>query len=136
MRFWDYVSEFIFFRWLFGSHKHNEKTQDITDTTSSQVATDLANDTDSLSDDECHDDELKAIKKRTIKKKKKKARQQRARQYINRSALLSNYEYENHDQNTHDYDSDYYYNQKRSYNQSIDDFLDEQEEYDMLDDIF
>lgn len=136
MRFWDYVSEIIFFRWLFGSHKHNEKIQDITDTTSSQVATDFANDTDSLSDDECHDDELKAIKKRTIKKKKKKARQQRALQYINSSALLSNYEYENHDQNTHDSDSDYYYNQKRSYNQSIDDFLDEQEEYDMLDDIF
>lgn len=134
MRFWNYVSEFIFFRWLFGSHKHNEKIQDITDTTSSQVATDFANDTDSLSDDECLDDELKAIKKRTIKKKKKKARQQRALQYINSSALLSNHEYENHDYDTHDYN--YYDNQKRNYNQSIDDFLDEQEEYDMLDDIF
>ncbi len=91
MRFWIYVGEFFLFRWLFGSHKHNEKRLNISDTTSSRVDKDFANNTNSLRDHRRYDDDF-------------------------------NYHH-----------NDY---QDYGYTQSVDDFLDEQEEYDMLDDDF
>lgn len=91
MRFWNYVGEFFLFRWLFSSHKHNEKRLDISDTTSSQVDKDFAKNTNSLSNHRRYDDDF----------------------------------------NYHHNDYQYY-----GYTQSVDDFLDEQEGYDMLDDDF
>lgn len=35
MTFWNYIGEFFLFRWLFGSHKHNETQQNMSDTSSS-----------------------------------------------------------------------------------------------------
>lgn len=33
MSFWNYIGEFFLFRWLFGSHKHNETKRDLSDPT-------------------------------------------------------------------------------------------------------
>ena len=35
MTFWNYIGEFFLFRWLFGSHKHNESKRNLSDTSSS-----------------------------------------------------------------------------------------------------
>lgn len=35
MSFWNYIGGFFLFRWLFGSHKHNETQQNMSDTSSS-----------------------------------------------------------------------------------------------------
>lgn len=34
MNVWNYIGEFLLFRWLFGSHKHKETKRDLSDTSS------------------------------------------------------------------------------------------------------
>ena len=48
MKFWNYISEFLLFRWLFGSHSHNEaKYYDVSDTSVGSVDSDFEDDADS-----------------------------------------------------------------------------------------
>lgn len=90
MKFWNYISEFFLFRWLFGSHKRNEPKRDVSDTNISHADRDFANDIDSYIGCRRHSDNS----------------------------------YSRYD------------NQDYSYSQSYDDFLDEQDDYDMMDDDF
>lgn len=47
MKFWNYIGEFFLFRWLFGSHKHNEPKRDVPNTNPRSADRDFANDLDS-----------------------------------------------------------------------------------------
>ena len=90
MRFWNYIGEFLLFRWLFGSHKHSEAKHDDLNTNISHAERDFADELDSHVDF--------------------------GKQY---------------DNNYSNYDSQDYGD-----SQSYDDFLDEQDDYDMMDDDF
>lgn len=79
MKFRNCIGEFFLFRWLFGSHKHNDSKHDVSDTTIFPDDSDFANGKDS---------------------------------HIG------------------------YDNQDYDYSQSLEDFFDEQDEYDMMDDDF
>lgn len=46
MSFWTYIGEFFLFRWLFGSHKHDETKRDLSDTSSSFGSKDIIDDND------------------------------------------------------------------------------------------
>ncbi len=35
MSLWNYIGEFLLFRWLFGSHEHNETKRDLSDKSAS-----------------------------------------------------------------------------------------------------
>lgn len=88
MPFWNYIGEFLLFRWLFGSHKHSEPKRDVPNI--SHADRDFANDLDSHID-------------------------------FGRYKDNSYSRYDNHDY---------------GYSQSHDDFLDEQDNYDLMDDDF
>lgn len=90
MNFWNYIGEFFLFRWLFGLHKHNEITCEVSDATINFANRDSADDMDSHID------------------------------YRN--------QYDNSDSR--------YDNKDYGYSQLYDDFLDEQDDYDMIDDDF
>lgn len=90
MKFWSYIGEFLLFRWLFGSHKHNEPKRDVSDTAISPAHRNLEDDIDLL--------------------------------FGQNSRYDSSYSH----YDEHDY----------GYSQSYDDFLDEQDDYDMMDDDF
>ena len=47
MIFWNYIGEFLLFRWLFGSRNHNEAKRDGSDSTISSVDRNFSNDLDS-----------------------------------------------------------------------------------------
>lgn len=47
MSIFKFIDEFLLFRWLFGSHKHNEPKRDVSDTNISHADRDFANDLDS-----------------------------------------------------------------------------------------
>ncbi len=90
MRFWNYIGEFLLFRWLFGSHRHNETKRGMPDTNISSTNNDIIDDTESHIGYGCR------------------------------------------------YDNNYsrYDNQDYDYSQSYDVFLDEQDDYDTMDDDF
>ena len=88
MKFWNYIGEFLLFRWLFGSHKHSEPKRDVPNANISHADRDYADDLDS---------------------------------HIGYGSRYHN-SYSRYD--NHDY----------GYSQSYDDFLDEQDDYDMMDD--
>lgn len=46
MAIWNYIGEFFLFRWLFGSHKHNEVKCDVLDTNIKSADRDFADDLD------------------------------------------------------------------------------------------
>lgn len=46
MTFWNYIGEFFLFRWLFGSHKHNEPKRNLSDTSRSFGHKDIIGDND------------------------------------------------------------------------------------------
>lgn len=55
MSLWNYIGEFLLFRWLFGSHKHKETKRDLSDTSNSFGNKDIFDDTDShISFGRCH----------------------------------------------------------------------------------
>lgn len=90
MSFWNYIGEFLLFRWLFGSHKHTEAKRDAPNETVNPVDSDSLDDPDS---------------------------------YMRYGSRPDN-SYSRYD------------NQDYGYPQSYDDFLDEQDDYDMMDDDF
>lgn len=47
MKFWNYIGGFFLFRWLFGSHKHNEAKPDVPDATVNPVDSDSMDNLDS-----------------------------------------------------------------------------------------
>lgn len=55
MAFWKYIGEFLLFRWLFGSHKHDEPGRDLSDTSSSFGNKDIIDVNDTHSDFGCHE---------------------------------------------------------------------------------
>lgn len=110
MKFWDIVSEFIVFRWLFGSHKHHE--------TESEVTGPAVGSADSVADRNSLDDIVDEIVKRDTGAGIKTQSHDRSYDWsYDRSSLRNN-----------DWDS--------GYSQSDEDFLDEQDEIDMMDDMF
>lgn len=46
MSFWNIIGEFFLFRWLFGSHEHDETKQNLSDTSSSFGNKDFIDDND------------------------------------------------------------------------------------------
>jgi hypothetical protein len=49
MTFWNYIGEFFLFRWLFGSHKHDEPKRDLSDMSASFGNNDIIDDNDTHS---------------------------------------------------------------------------------------
>ncbi|WP_305483349.1 hypothetical protein [Paramuribaculum intestinale] len=46
MSLWNYIGEFLLFRWLFGSHEHNETKRDLSDKSASFGNKDIIDDND------------------------------------------------------------------------------------------
>lgn len=90
MSFWNYIGEFFLFRWLFGSHKHDEAKHDVPNTNIKFADRDFADDLNP---------------------------------HIGYGSRYDN-------------SRSRYNNQDYGYFQSYDDFLDEQDDYDMMDDDF
>lgn len=57
MNFWNYIGEFLLFRWLFGSHKHDRDTSDMPNSAISPDNSDSLYDIDSQSDDDFLDEQ-------------------------------------------------------------------------------
>lgn len=55
MSFWNCIGEFLLFRWLFGSHKHDEAKHDMSDMDNSYAMDDIDNDFDDDLDDDFDD---------------------------------------------------------------------------------
>lgn len=61
MSFWNYIGEFFLFRWLFGSHRHNETKRNLSDTTTNFDNRGIIDDNDShigygsRYDNQCYD---------------------------------------------------------------------------------
>ncbi|MBO4966075.1 MAG: hypothetical protein J6C81_07430 [Muribaculaceae bacterium] len=89
MKFWEYIGEFLLFRWLFCSHKHKKTENDLSAPVTNYGNKDI--------------DELD-----------------------------SHIGFGRHKDNSYSR----YDNQDYGYSQSYDDFIDEQDDYDMMDDDF
>lgn len=105
MKFWDILSEFIVFRWLFGSRRHHS-------------AESAENDVDERADTPAYSDSLDSI----------------VDEIVRRDTGGSSYKH-SYDRS---YDNSWSRNDSwdRGYSQSDEDFLDEQDEIDMMDDMF
>ena len=141
MRFWNYIGEFFLFRWLFGKFRkftteHDVHTEDlgasidrdseyvngnhdegiVPDGVAKPVEDNLINDSDNSE----NLDDLDIFMRNNNGK--------------NRSSLHHrDYDNDYHSSGRHSSHNDWY---SGSYNQSFDDFHDEQDDYDMMDDVF
>lgn len=110
MKFWDIVSEFIVFRWLFGSHKRHDAGSEVT-----APAADAA-------ESHADIDSLDSIVDEIVR------RDTGAGSYKHSYDRSYDRSYDNSWSHNGSWDSDY--------SQSYEDFLDEQDEIDMMDDMF
>lgn len=128
MKFWNYVGEFFLFRWLLGKLGKSNKAQEdnCTNTITDSLCINEAAATTLLTEDQNNPAEFDAT--------------ETEEELDDLDIFMSNNrqtDYRNSDYDFGKYsdiDSESLYDREDDYGQSFDDFLDEQDDYDMMDD--
>lgn len=142
MSFWNYIGEFFLFRWLFGKFRKSATEHDAH---TESVGTSIDSEGESLTDN--HDEDIAPNDDAaTPADDNLLGDSDNSEDLDDLDIFMRNNNGKNHSSLHHrDYDSDYHSSGRHSshndwnsgsYNQSFDDFHDEQDDYDMMDDDF
>lgn len=143
MAFWKYIGEFLLFRWLLGKFRKSTTEHD---THAEGLRTSVDSDGESLSDN--HDEDIVQNDRAATPVGDESIDDSDNSEDLDDLDIFmrnNNGNYRSH-QSDENYDSSDYHSRSRysphndwdsgSYSQSYDDFLDEQDDYDMMDDDF
>lgn len=142
MSFWNYIGEFFLFRWLFGKFRKSETEHDAhTESVGTSIDSEGESLTDNHDEDIAPNDDAATPTDDNLLDDSDNSEELDDLDIFIRNNSGNNHSYLHHG----DYDSDYHSSGRHSshndwksgsYNQSFDDFHDEQDDYDMMEDDF